>query len=365
METLDLESMNVAELRKIATSQSIGSGVWRVGASKADLISALRGEYPVSCPVPSNPPAASTPIEKTYEPSKIAGSGSDLAKMLATAIADFIPPQQATVSADVIRAMIRAELSSPPKNHIYVKTSNGFSLDRQHKNFALLLHRMKCRTHTWLVGPAGSGKTTAAENVARELGLPFYFTGAIDNEYKLTGFIDAQGRYVSKQFRQAYECGGVFLFDEIDASLPPAVLAFNAALANSTADFPDGAIKRHADFVCIAASNTWAGPTSEYNGRTKQDASTLDRFARMDWGYDEELETAIVSRMFPDQNKWVAYVQKVRANCSLHGIQHIVSPRASIEGAKSQANGGDWADDVRDFIRKGLNDSLWAKVSGE
>ena len=45
-----------------------------------------------------------------------------------------------------------------------------------------------------MAGPAGSGKTSLAEALAKALGLPFFFNGAIDSPYKLAGFIDAQGR---------------------------------------------------------------------------------------------------------------------------------------------------------------------------
>jgi hypothetical protein len=34
---------------------------------------------------------------------------------------------------------------------------------------------------------------------------------------------------VNTDFRRAYKDGGLFLFDEIDASFPQALLAFNAA----------------------------------------------------------------------------------------------------------------------------------------
>jgi hypothetical protein len=78
------------------------------------------------------------------------------------------------------------------------------------------------RANFWLVGPAGTGKTTAGKMLSKHLGLPFYFNGAIDSEYKLRGFIDAQGRVVATPFRRAYEHGGVYLFDEVDSSLPSA-----------------------------------------------------------------------------------------------------------------------------------------------
>ncbi len=343
---MEYEALSVIELRNLVTQRKIGNAGWRVVAKKAELVVAL--ETGVG---PTN--ASSSTVSHT-----------DLAVTIAAAIAQHIPP---SLDEERVQEMIDAAMSDRPNNKLEVRYNENppVILDKQHKCFPQLLHRLKCRTHVWLVGPAGSGKTTAAENAAKALSLDYDHTGAIDTEYKLMGFIDAQGRYVSKAFRRIYEHGGVFLFDEIDASFPAAVLAFNAALANGHANFPDATVKRHKDFVCVAAANTWQGPSAEYNGRTKQDAATLDRFARQTWGYDEELETAVVRANYPTQMKWVSFVQSVRANCLKHGIQHVVSPRASFEGAKSQANGGIWADDVSDFIRKGLNDATWAKVSGD
>ena len=99
-----------------------------------------------------------------------------------------------------------------------------------------------CECNVMLVGPAGSGKTTLAAQIAKMFDLPFYFNGALSSEYKLTGFMDANGKLVRTPFREAYEHGGVYLFDEIDGSMPDALLAFNAALSNGHADFPDGTV---------------------------------------------------------------------------------------------------------------------------
>ena len=141
-------------------------------------------------------------------------------------------------------------------------------LGKQHFQFEKLSKYVQTKNNIFLVGSAGSGKTTAARNIAKALNIKFYFTGAINSEYKLTGFIDAQGRIVNTEFRKAYEHGGLFLFDEIDASFPQAILAFNAALANDFMDFPDKKVPKHKNFYCIAAANTFGtGADRQYVGR--------------------------------------------------------------------------------------------------
>jgi len=237
-----------------------------------------------------------------------------------------------------------------------------------------------------LVGPAGSGKTMAAEKAAEALNLDFAFTGAIDSSYKLSGFIDAQGRIVNTAFRRAYENGGIFLFDEMDASLPSATLAFNAALANGHADFPDGVVKRHPDFRAVAACNTFGnGASRQYVGRNQQDAASLDRFAVLTWNYDERLECAMLGQPAPqglpmpvnvtpvrDEDKakalgadWLIYVQRVRAAVEKLAIRHVVSPRASIMGTKLLAAGWSRADVEDSCLFKGLEKQARDKLVHE
>jgi AAA domain (dynein-related subfamily) len=216
------------------------------------------------------------------------------------------------------------------------------------------------KANFWLVGEAGTGKTTAAEKIAEALGRPFYFNGAIDSEYKLRGFIDAQGRVISTPFRQAYETGGVYLFDEVDSSLPSACLAFNAALANGCYDFPgaEKPIKRHPECVVLAASNTWNGPTGEYVGRFRQDAAFMDRFMRVGWETDEKLERELCQR-----KDWHDFIIAARGNVRKHGLQHLISPRATFNGDIMLAAGRPWARAVDLCVRKGLNAEDWAKVT--
>lgn len=234
----------------------------------------------------------------------------------------------------------------------------------EHKSYARLKQIAQLRgfqgerPNIWLVGPVGSGKTSAASQLAQDLGLPFYFNGAIDTEYKLRGFHDAQGRLISPPFRQAFEHGGVYLFDECDASMPGAVLAFNAALSNGACDFPDGEVKRHADCIIIAAANTWGqGATHDYVGRMKQDAAFLDRFIQLSWDYDEQLEHAMTGNP-----RWTNRVQKIRAAITDLKIHHIVSPRASYWGAVLLAAGVPEDQVLAMKVRGGLDDAQWQKI---
>lgn len=244
----------------------------------------------------------------------------------------------------------------------------------QHRAFPLLMTKLLAGRNVYLAGPAGTGKTTAARNAAAALSkalgreIPFYFNGAIDSEHKLLGFTDAQGNVVSRPFRKAFTEGGVYLFDEVDASLPGALLAFNAALSNGTCDFPDGCFEQHPDFRCIAAANTWGhGATHDYVGRAKLDEAFRDRFAMLEWGNDESLERALALREINDKDlggRWITHVQQCRANAARAGIRCVISPRASISGCALLHHGEEWAETERSVIRKGMPDESWKQVVG-
>lgn len=304
-----------------------------------------------------------TPTETTVQNITVdADTGAlltELAKRLGGGV-DEVKLQQivdARIADAVQRLVKRVEVKVP---ELEVR-----DVGMQHEMFETLLHACNARTpdghrlNVWLKGPAGSGKTTAARNVAKALGLMFTFNGAISTEYALTGFIDASGRYNRTPFRDAWEHGGVYLFDEVDSSNPNAVLAFNAALANGVFAFPDGIVPRHPDCVIIAGANTAGnGASSEYNGRFKQDAAFLDRFVYLEWGVDEKLESAISPNA-----AWTERVQSIRAKVTERGVKgHLVTPRATVYGAALLAAGLSQKQVEAMVLRKGLSDEVWNNV---
>ena len=239
-----------------------------------------------------------------------------------------------------------------------IKTITG-----QHREFECLLKIASTRTNVWLVGPAGSGKTTAAARVAEALDLPFYEIGAVTSAHQLFGYMDGNGVYHRTAFREAFEFGGVFLLDEVDGSIPNEIIAANGAIAASHGQeiaFPDGMVAKHEDCVIIAGANTYGqGRDRQYVGRYQADAAFLDRFAILDWDYDEVLEAS-----FTDNKDWVNYVQKVRHAVQSLEIRHVVSPRATINGAKFLA-AGIALDKVKDLtVFKGMPKNDRQRVEG-
>jgi MoxR-like ATPase len=193
-----------------------------------------------------------------------------------------------------------------------------------HDEFQTVVQFVKADEPVRLVGPAGTGKNVLVHQVAKALNLQFYFSNAITEEYKLTGFIDAMGKYHETEFYRAFTKGGLFMLDEIDASIPETLVILNAAIANRYFDFPHvGRVKAHSDFRIIAAGNTYGtGASYQYVGRNQLDGASLNRFAIVEINYDKKIENSISS-----DSELVAFIRNFRKAVEKNGINHIVSYR--------------------------------------
>lgn len=237
---------------------------------------------------------------------------------------------------EAVPPLVRATLMELTRTvEIKIPKAPTVKISNSHKILPDVIMSVVAGTNPFLVGPAGSGKTTLATQVAQTLKRKFYAENRVTSEYKLLGYMDATGKYVRTQFREAYEKGGVFLLDEVDASDPDVLTTFNSALANGMCPFPDKLVQAHKDFVALAAGNTYGrGADRQYVGRNQLDAATLDRFVVIDVDYDEVAELAWAA-----DDDWTLYVQQVRKAVTDEKVRHIVSPRASIYGARLLAAG--------------------------
>lgn len=268
------------------------------------------------------------------------------------AVTDALPEAVKGHVADALKAIM------PTTLHVVLPNSAPTPLGVVHRETGKIIRMLAAGVNVYLHGPAGSGKTTVGRKAAEAFDLPFYFAAKVESEYMLLGFKGATGETVRTQFREAYEHGGVFLFDELDGSSPAAVVALNAALANGICPFPDGIITRHANFKCIGAGNTKLGGASrQYVGRAQLDAASVDRFAFVEFGYDDSLETALATNA-----PWCAYVQDARRAVGERGLTHLITPRATYDGCKLLEAGLTAAEVASAVVWKGLDTETVAQI---
>jgi midasin (ATPase involved in ribosome maturation) len=163
----------------------------------------------------------------------------------------------------------------------------------------------------WLYGPPGSSKSSMSTNLAQALGVEHYLVslGPTHTESKIVGYKNlATGQFVPGSLNEPYEKGGFAFLDEIDAADPGVLVGINGLLSGSEYRFPNGEIvQRHPDFYIVAAGNTIGQGAAGGFTRNKLDAAFLDRFVKIEIGYDEGLE-----RVITNNHPWTCYVQKVR-----------------------------------------------------
>jgi MoxR-like ATPase len=270
------------------------------------------------------------------------------------------------IGVDVEIALAQAKeefrLLMPQRHDLYIHAPDSEVVieGRPHFQLQRMVNWLNLREHVWAAGPAGSGKTTAAGQAADALGLPHYILpcGMSTNDWSLLGFTNPDGKYIPGHMRQPFEHGGVFVLDEIDNTNPSVLTTINGALSGQSYQFPDANVPRHPDFVVVGCANTWGtGPDRMYVGRNQLDAATLDRFRHVEWGYDEEAEFDWAGR---DQSSWVGYVQELRAMA--RDMRVVISPRASISGAKGIRNGLNWDEVAEDCIFNGMSEDDAARL---
>lgn len=222
----------------------------------------------------------------------------------------------------------------------------------RHELFNSLLQLMQLGESVYLYGPAGSGKNYVCEQIARELGLEFYYQNSITDEYKLTGFLDASGVYHETEFYRAFTRGGVFMLDELDASCPDTLVTLNAALANGYFTFPGGRVKMHKDFHCIAAGNTCGrGADEMYTGRSVIDASSMDRFILMQFDYCEGIEKKLAG----GRSDILEFIHDMRKSAEAAGVHIVLGYRKISRLAKFMKAGIDTAAAVRLAVTGGYD----------
>ena len=232
----------------------------------------------------------------------------------------------------IVEKAVEERLKTARPTRIEVATAKGVNpvQGTLHKRYQDIINFVSNGMPVYLYGPAGSGKTHLAAQIAEGLGLNFYYSGQLSQEYKFTGFTDANGRFQPTPFYKAWTEGGLFFLDEMDRSYCDVLTDLNGALANGIFDFPApiGVKKMHPDFRCLAAGNTLGrGADGLYVAANALDASTLNRFVFVDMDYDPAIEDAI-------DKEAAEFVRVMRKSASLAGLDIVLSYRQITTLAK-------------------------------
>lgn len=222
-----------------------------------------------------------------------------------------------------------------------------------HERYEEIKMCLECGIPVYLAGPAGSGKNHTVEQIAKELGWNFYFSNSVQQEYKLTGFIDAGGSFHETEFYKACKDGNdcIFFMDEMDASIPEVLVLLNAAIANGYFEFPNGRVDfDHVHFV--AAGNTvGSGADDMYTGRMVLDQATLDRFVIIEFDYDMNIELAITKNNI----ELVTFIRQLRKEAKEKGIRATFSYRCLTMITKLEGAGMDLTVAIKIAVVKGLD----------
>ena len=239
-----------------------------------------------------------------------------------------------------------------------------------HASFADLLALTNCG-NVWLTGPAGSGKTTGASNVAKALGLPFYAmsVGPQTTKTDMFGYtVAGTGEYKPSLLFTAYTQGGVLLLDEADTCHAGVAKQLKIVLGQDFASFDGQMAERHPDFRVIACANTVGQRSTAYVSAQVQDQAFLDEWLILDWGYDEVLEDRLVkayaakdSTKEADILRWCDLVRKARKRIAETGeTKALASPRATIKGCKLLLSGVSF-----DTVKRTCLTNVWGSLDLE
>lgn len=274
------------------------------------------------------------------------GGNDDAARERIDAIEAFVKDLAAQVE----------ELKNQPKkvHEIRLPEKVGKVEGITHPKYDEVLAMIAEGENVYLYGPAGSGKNVLCAQVAKGLGIPFYYQNTVLTKFDLSGFKNAVGDFEKTEFFEAFTKGGLFMLDEVDNSTAEAMVALNAALANGYYSFPGiGRVDVHPDFRCIAAGNTiGTGADSAYCGRYKLDASSRDRFCFEGIDYCEEIENAITAG---DDTGLLVFAHDLRRAIQEVGAEIILGYRGISRLHKWQKVFG-FSKCLKKFVTKGLEE---------
>jgi MoxR-like ATPase len=193
--------------------------------------------------------------------------------------------------------------------------------------------------HVFLYGPPGTGKSHLAVRYAEMTGQQMDVVSCHPHltVSALAGYVTPAGLQAGPLLLSA-RAEGVFLADEVDNTGPGIHASLNSSMANNLIQIQDQRVSIGPAWRVFMTANTMGqGATSDFVGRQKLDAATLDRVASFFIGTDPVLEHNLLVMMGMDgdiMKEWLSIIRRMRDNVDFHGLRCFVSMRTTLAGAK-------------------------------
>lgn len=256
--------------------------------------------------------------------------GNELQNVLMQTIAQFSAEKLINEVMPQIKQKVVDEFGVlPVKHEITVNGSNPVTIEADLPPvFDEILDSASCGVNVMMTGPAGTGKGFMARQVAKALEAEFYEVNAVDTEYGLTGFVDANSRYNPTPFYDACKASSegkkvIFLFDEMDCSNSRALKVFNEALEAGEFTFPNNEKLNFEDMVFMSACNTYGTGSDEMYVGNRIDESTLNRFVMIKVDYNRKVE----ERLAEGDEQLCDFIDGFRSQIEKCGLQTVISYR--------------------------------------
>lgn len=211
-----------------------------------------------------------------------------------------------------------------------------------------LMLGIEMRIPTYLWGHAGTGKTTAYEQICARTGRPMLrvqHTANMEEEHVLGGWRLRDGKtfFELGPLAMAMKHGWLYMADEYDFGRPEVLSLYQPVLENKPlvikeADLENRIIRPHPNFRFVATGNTngQGDETGLYTGTTMQNAANYERFGiveKMNY-MDETVEAALVSKQaqipVTDARRLVDFANRIRGQFEAGELSNPISPRSLI-----------------------------------
>lgn len=192
-----------------------------------------------------------------------------------------------------------------------------------------------------LTGPKGAGKTEMAFRIIGELEKRLFMLTSPQTRYEVTGYTDANGKEVPTQITLAITQPSGLLIEEMDRSMPEALIPLNAMLANKRMDVPGrGVVEVDPQCLIIATANTSGNGADDAYGTAQQlDASTLDRFVTVRIDYEREIdEVCAKDAKGKVDTRLVDFITEFRRACEVNQFTRYMVSYRGVKNFKQVAD---------------------------